>query len=111
MPPKGAYVGGRWIPGNTIVACNAWTIHRCRDVFGEDVETYRPERWLEASGEQRNAMSSALLVFGAGAHLCIGMNIAKMEMWKLVPSVLKCFEVKAYIFGFDSERILTKVRP
>ncbi|KAL8889454.1 MAG: hypothetical protein Q9215_003289 [Flavoplaca cf. flavocitrina] len=47
VPPHGAEICSEYIPGGTIVGCNAWVIHRRPEVFGEDVDVYRPERWLE----------------------------------------------------------------
>jgi cytochrome P450 len=34
------------VPGDT-VTCNIYTLHRNPDVFGEDVESFRPERWKD----------------------------------------------------------------
>jgi cytochrome P450 len=30
------------------VAVNVWVAHANREVFGEDAEAFRPERWMEA---------------------------------------------------------------
>ena len=30
----------------TVVGANPWVIHRNTDVYGDDVEEFRPERWL-----------------------------------------------------------------
>ncbi|GKT66128.1 P450 monooxygenase [Colletotrichum tofieldiae] len=39
-------------------------------------------------------MDRHLLTFGAGARTCIGKNISIMEMCKLVPQVLRQFELE-----------------
>jgi cytochrome P450 len=46
VPPEGAELDGHFFPGGTTVACNGWVLHRNREVFGEDADEYRPERWL-----------------------------------------------------------------
>ena len=92
-PPAGIEICGENIPGNTIVGCSAWVIHKRPEVFGDDVENYRPERWLEVSGEKRKEMDGTLFHFGAGARTCIGKNISLLEVYKLVPSFLRRFEV------------------
>ena len=94
VPPAGASICGEWIPGGTIVGCSAWVLHRRREVFGDDVERFRPERWLEAGGERRKRMDAAMFQFGAGARTCIGRHISTMEVYKLVPSFLRKFEVR-----------------
>ena len=49
VPRGGAFICGEHIPSGTIVGCNAWVLHRRQEVFGSDVEVFRPERWLETS--------------------------------------------------------------
>lgn len=93
VPKQGAEICGEVIPGGTIVGCNAWVIHRRAEVFGEDAEVYRPERWLEADPDLRRKMEASMLHFGMGARTCIGKNISLLEIYKLVPSFLKRFEV------------------
>lgn len=56
VPPQGITVLGEFIPGGTIVGCNAWVLHRRPEIFGSDVDTFRPERWLEARPDQLKEM-------------------------------------------------------
>ena len=48
VPEGGAELAGRHIPEGTIVGFNPWVILHNRDVYGEDADVFRPERWLEA---------------------------------------------------------------
>lgn len=93
VPKQGIEILGERIAGGTIVGCNAWVIHRRPEVFGEDCDHFRPERWLEASPEQLKMMKSSMFQFGAGARTCIGKNISLLEMYKMVPSFLLKFDV------------------
>ena len=47
VPPEGAELDGHFFPGGTSVACNGWVLHRDKEVFGQDADDFRPERWLE----------------------------------------------------------------
>jgi cytochrome P450 len=51
---------GHYIPAGTTVGINAWAINRNQELFGEDAETFRPERWLEASEVQLTTMKKAM---------------------------------------------------
>lgn len=93
VPPQGANICGERIAGGTIVGCNAWVIHRREEIFGQNVEAFRPERWLEADKETRKEMESCMLHFGMGSRTCIGKNISLLEIYKLVPSFMRRFEV------------------
>ncbi|KAL8784003.1 MAG: hypothetical protein Q9213_004254 [Squamulea squamosa] len=92
VPPQGVDICGKHIAGGTIVGCNPWVIHRRAEVFGDDVNVYRPERWLDVRKEKRKEMEGTLLHFGMGARSCIGKSISLLEMYKLVPAFLRRFE-------------------
>ena len=61
VPQQGFNIGGRDLKPGTVVGINAWVVQRDRRVYGEDADVYRPERWLEASEEQRKAMDRSFL--------------------------------------------------
>ena len=93
VPKGGAVICGETIAGGTIVGCNPWVIHRRPEIFGEDTETFRPERWIEVDPDHRKVMEGCLIQFGLGARTCIGKNISLLEVYKAVPSFLRRFEV------------------
>lgn len=104
VPPQGAEIAGRFIPGGTIVGCSAWVFHRNKNIFGEDADVYRPERWLvdESLGKDKEEarvkeMTGTMLQFGMGSRTCIGKNISLLEIYKLVPSLLRAFDVSGPI--------------
>lgn len=92
-PVGGVFICDRLLPAGTNIGCSAWTLHRDVKVWGNDVETWRPERWIQATEKQKAEMKNSLFAFGAGARTCIGKNISYLEMYKLVPAVLRSFEV------------------
>lgn len=97
VPPHGAEICGHHIAGGTIVGCNAWVIHRREEIYGADVEAFRPERWLEAEKDTRKEMEACMFQFGMGSRTCIGKNISLLEIYKLVPSFLRRFEVRRWV--------------
>ncbi|KAH7022054.1 pisatin demethylase [Ilyonectria destructans] len=94
VPPQGITVAGHHLPGGTIAGCSAWVIHRDESIFGSDASEFRPERWIDATAEQQARMKNALFSFGAGSRTCIGKNISLLEMYKLVPAIIRTFEIK-----------------
>lgn len=53
-PTGGATVAGHFIPAGTIIGANPWVIHRNKEVFGEDADQFRPERWMkDDNGDMR----------------------------------------------------------
>lgn len=92
VPRGGATICGNYIPEGTIVGCSAWLIHRNQRIFGEDIDTFRPERWLEDKN-RASLMNQYLFSFGAGSRTCAGKNVSYLEMFKLVPAILRTFDV------------------
>jgi cytochrome P450 len=88
-PPEGDTLeDGRFIPGGTNVGYSAWGVHHSKSTYGADTEIYRPERWLEAKGEELQAMERSLeLVFGTGKYGCLGKTIAFFELNKVFAEV------------------------
>lgn len=77
-PAGGATIAGTHIPAGTVMGANPWVIHRSPEVYGEDVEAFRPERWMTPNNS--GDMHRFFFAFGAGARMCLGRNISWMEM-------------------------------
>lgn len=92
-PPSGITIAGHDIPGNTVVGASAWTAHRDKAVWGDDVDVFRPERWLGVDDKRYKFMEGNLALFGQGKYQCLGMGIANMEIFKIVPAILRSFKV------------------
>ncbi|KAL4802975.1 pisatin demethylase [Aspergillus unguis] len=94
VPPGGLTICGEYLPERTVVGCNAWTVHRDRSVFGENADEFVPERWLDGDEEGIRAMENAIFTFGAGSRICLGKNIALLEINKMVPELFRRFELE-----------------
>ncbi|KAF4929102.1 Cytochrome P450 monooxygenase andK [Colletotrichum viniferum] len=101
VPEQGAEIAGTFVKGGTIVGCSAWIIHRRPEIWGADVDTYRPQRWLvdetkdrEAEDQRIKEMNGHMFQFGMGSRTCIGKNISLLEIYKVVPSLLRRFDIK-----------------
>ncbi|OQD65538.1 hypothetical protein PENPOL_c006G06945 [Penicillium polonicum] len=102
VPAEGLQLpdGGPFLPAGTIVGANPWIVHRSH-VFGEDVESFVPERWLKMDTEsetsfqdRKQKMMRATFTFGAGPRTCIGKNISLLEIYKLIPSLFLRYKIE-----------------
>ncbi|KAL2839393.1 cytochrome P450 [Aspergillus pseudoustus] len=100
VPKGGATLCGKYFPEGEIVGINAWVSNRNKTVFGDDADSYRPERWLE-NPTKVSAMERNFLSFGAGARTCIGKNISLMEMGKLIPALIRRFDFELIDSGAE----------
>ena len=91
VPSGGFEVSGKYIPASATIGANPWVLHRNQEVYGEDVDAFRPERWLK---EDTGDMHRFFFAFGAGARMCLGRNISWMEMSKLVPTLFMHYNME-----------------
>ncbi|KAL6251440.1 hypothetical protein RBB50_001649 [Rhinocladiella similis] len=94
VPKGGITLGDTFIPEGTIVGMNPWVAARNREVYGPDADIFRPERWLEATPEQVQLMDRTSLTFGHGSRTCIGKNISLLEIHKLIPQLLRRYNIE-----------------
>ena len=88
VPPEGDIIQGRRIPGGTRIGHSSWAVQRNTAVYGDDVEVYRPERWIDTSPEKKATMERTMeLVFGYGRFGCLGKSIAYIELNKVFVEV------------------------
>ena len=82
-PAEGATINGVHIPGGTQVSISTHSMMKCRDIFGEDADRFKPERWLEGDPEMIKSYNKAWdFTFSVGRFTCLGKNIAMMELTK-----------------------------
>jgi len=70
VPPGGRVIDGYFVPENTIVGCQSYTLHRFNTEVFPDPEKFLPERWLADDGEADRVRH--IFAFGAGPRTCIG---------------------------------------
>ncbi|XP_044718082.1 cytochrome p450 domain-containing protein [Hirsutella rhossiliensis] len=89
VPPGGRTIDGFWLPEQTIVSCQAYSVHRINmDVFPEP-DTFDPDRWLGSDGEiDRQRL---LFAFANGGRGCVGKHLALAEMKTLLRDVYSKF--------------------
>jgi len=74
---KDSTFGDVTIPAGTNVLAGAYLIHHRKDIWGEDVEEFRPERWLDGKFKPG---PFEYFPFGGGRRACVGSNQAKQQL-------------------------------
>lgn len=90
-PIGGGIVENTLLPGGINVGSQAWTLHRNASAF-VDPEVFRPERWLQATDDERRIMEAHWWPFGSGGRGCIGRWLATYEMRMVLAAVYANFE-------------------
>jgi len=92
-PRGGVMIDGHFLPEGTHVGINEWVIARNTDLYGKDVECFRPERWLDCSLEKKRERDKMDLFFGHGDYMCLGKSFATLELYKVIVELWREFEV------------------
>uniref|UniRef100_A0A093VCR3 Pisatin demethylase n=1 Tax=Talaromyces marneffei PM1 TaxID=1077442 RepID=A0A093VCR3_TALMA len=93
VPPEGDIIHGHHVPGGTFIGLNAWGL-QLYPIYGDDVEVYRPERWLIDDADRLMEMHKTHeLIFGYGNTKCLGIPIAMMNLNKLFVELLRRFDI------------------
>jgi benzoate 4-monooxygenase len=89
--PRALAVAGHAFEPGTVLSVPSFTIHRAPEVWGADVEAFRPERWFEE--DKKEAMARTFNPFSYGPRGCVGKNLANEEMTIIVGSVFRRYEI------------------
>jgi len=91
--PDGTFVRKGW----QMTYC-PYAMARMEDVWGKDCEVFRPERWLDEAGAFRPESPCKYPVFHAGPRVCLGKEMAYVQMKSIVACVYERFSLR-YVGG------------
>ncbi len=57
-----------FIPGGMTVCADVWTIHYSKELWGDDVEEFRPERYFTGDFRKKPPPGLEFAFFRAGLH-------------------------------------------
>ncbi|XP_077166725.1 cytochrome P450 2J2-like [Paroedura picta] len=89
-PIKDVQLLGYTIPKDTTVVTNLISVHRDESQWKYPLE-FNPSNFLNEKGEF--VKPEAFLPFSAGPRVCLGMNLARMELFLFFTSILRKFQV------------------
>ncbi|EES14820.1 noroxomaritidine synthase [Sorghum bicolor] len=86
---------GHRVRRGEVILVSIYAIGRMESVWGKDCHEFRPERWISEDGTRLQYVPSCkFLAFNSGPRMCLGKDIAIMEMKTIVAAVLWNFDVE-----------------
>lgn len=84
---------GTIVAGGTRVTYHPYAMGRMESIWGHDCAEFNPERWLE-NGVFKQANPFKYPVFQAGPRVCLGKEIALVEIKTVALSLLRKFDIQ-----------------
>ncbi|XP_058079670.1 cytochrome P450 CYP94D108-like [Magnolia sinica] len=85
--PDGTFVGKGWL-----VSYHAYAMGRMESIWGPNCRDFTPERWLE-NGVFKPESPFRFPAFNGGPRVCLGREMAYLQMKLIVACVLERFEI------------------
>ncbi|KAK3165727.1 hypothetical protein QOZ80_1AG0036940 [Eleusine coracana subsp. coracana] len=101
--PDGTFVGKGWL-----MSYSAYAMARVEEIWGEDCEEFRPERWLGEDGMFRPESPFKYPVFHAGPRMCLGKEMAYIQMKSIVACVFDKFRFR-FLGGEDTPGLVLSI--
>ena len=90
--PKPCEILGHTFPPGTALSVPAYTIHHSKALWGDDADSFVPERWDEE--RLTTKQKEAFIPFSYGPRACVGRNVAEMELRLITATMFRNFEFR-----------------
>ncbi|KAF3338630.1 cytochrome P450 94A1-like protein [Carex littledalei] len=100
--PDGTRIKKGWF-----ISYNAYAMGRMEANWGKDCMEYRPERWIDADGTFRQESPLKFTAFHAGPRMCLGKEMAYIQMKSIVGSILERFVMEIDDKGRCPEKVMS----
>ncbi|KAI3730591.1 hypothetical protein L1987_61762 [Smallanthus sonchifolius] len=89
---KDTKLGNMMIPSGVQLSLAMMQVHHDREIWGDDVNEFKPERFSEGIiNATRGKGSSPFFPFSNGPRVCIGQNLAMAEVKTAMAMILRRF--------------------
>lgn len=102
--PNGVSYGAENFPEGTVLSVPSFTIHHDADIWGPDVDEFRPDRWLSATPRQKAGFNP----FSYGPRACVGQNVAHMELALIIGTLFHRYDLELYQPRLESHEGFSK---
>lgn len=83
---------GYHFPAGTVLSVPSYTIHHMPEIWGEDCDEFKPDRWLNLTPRQKIGFNP----FSYGPRACVGQNVAIMELQLIIATLFHRYDFELY---------------
>ncbi|KAI2628571.1 cytochrome P450 [Hypoxylon sp. NC1633] len=93
---------GTFLPANSIVFWCTWAMNRSKISWGDDADSFRPDRWFTDDGKLITKSAAEFPVFNGGPRLCLGKRMAELLAVQVIATMVLLFD---FIPAYEGERV------
>jgi benzoate 4-monooxygenase len=86
---EGVHLGAFCFPPGTVLSVPIYAIHRSKDIWGQDANDFRSERWEKLWESQKTAS----MPFSRGPAACVGRNLAEVEVKMTAATLIRRYNL------------------
>ena len=98
-----------WLPKGSLVVWSPWSMGRSKLIWGEDVDHFKPERWLFKDSESKTSLivktAFEFPVFNGGPRSCLGKRLAEVLAVYVTASLVWRYKFNEVFEGGQSARL------
>lgn len=102
--PRGVSYGEHLFPTGTVLSVPSFTLHHDADIWGPDVDEFKPDRWLTVTPRQKTGFNP----FSYGPRACVGQNVAIMELSLIIGTAFHRYDFQLYQPKLESHEGFSK---
>jgi len=104
--PEGIAYEDNVYAAGTVLSVPSYTIHHDAKVWGDDVEQFKPDRWLKENLTARQNL--CFNPFSHGPRACVGQNVARMELSLIIGTAFHRYDFELYQQTLESHEGFSK---
>lgn len=93
---------GTFLPTDTIVFWCLLAFNKSKLTWGEDADSFRPERWLTKEGKLIARSAAEFPVFNGGKRTCLGQRMAEVMAVQVIAAMVPEFE---FMPAYEGKRV------
>ncbi|KAI9295116.1 cytochrome P450 [Neoconidiobolus thromboides FSU 785] len=100
------------IPKGTRLALSIYSLHRDPEIWGEDSNEFKPERFLDENMNEKELKTKFITNgFGGGSRICLGLNFSRLEQKVVLSMLVNKFKIKFSEKNCNRDRIKLTPHP
>ncbi len=93
---------GTYLPSGTIVFWCLLAFNKSKNIWGDDAESFHPDRWISEEGKFIVRSAAEYPVFNGGKRTCLGQRMAEHMAIQVITAMVTEFD---FIPAYETERV------